>query len=56
MIIPFLFAGSWLKIFEKNPTKIKNYGKWLRYQSRTSYQNMYKEYHDTTLNGAVEQK
>ncbi|TYJ11217.1 hypothetical protein E1A91_A11G260400v1 [Gossypium mustelinum] len=55
MIIPFLFAGSWLKIFEKNPTKIKNYGKWLRYQSRTSYQNMYKEYHDTTLNGAVEQ-
>ncbi|TYG95529.1 hypothetical protein ES288_A11G275000v1 [Gossypium darwinii] len=43
------------QIFEKNPTKIKNYGKWLRYQSRTSYQNMYKEYHDTTLNGAVEQ-
>ncbi|KAK8336851.1 hypothetical protein V6Z12_A09G146500 [Gossypium hirsutum] len=44
------------KIFEKNPTKIKNYGIWLRYQSRTSYHNMYKEYRDTTLNGAVEQK
>ncbi|XP_016707150.1 60S ribosomal protein L18a-like [Gossypium hirsutum] len=43
-------------IFEKNPTKIKNYGIWLRYQSRTGYHNMYKEYRDTTLNGAVEQK
>lgn len=45
----------WLQIFEKNPTKIKNYGIWLRYQSRTGYHNMYKEYRDTTLNGAVEQ-
>jgi len=42
------------QIFEKNPTKIKNYGIWLRYQSRTGYHNMYKEYRDTTLNGAVE--
>lgn len=44
-----------LQVFEKNPTKIKNYGIWLRYQSRTGYHNMYKEYRDTTLNGAVEQ-
>nr|CAD1834295.1 unnamed protein product [Ananas comosus var. bracteatus] len=43
------------EIFERNPTKIKNYGIWLRYQSRTGYHNMYKEYRDTTLNGAVEQ-
>ncbi|KAJ8549350.1 hypothetical protein K7X08_033057 [Anisodus acutangulus] len=43
------------EIFEKNPTKIKNYGIWLRYQSRTGYHNMYKEYRDTTLNGGVEQ-
>ncbi|KAL3741516.1 60S ribosomal protein L18a isoform X1 [Eucalyptus grandis] len=43
------------EIFEKNPTKINNYGIWLRYQSRTGYHNMYKEYRDTTLNGAVEQ-
>ena len=43
-----------LQIFEKNPTKIKNYGIWLRYQSRTGYHNMYKEYRDTTLNGSVE--
>ncbi|KAJ6367905.1 hypothetical protein OIU78_000472 [Salix suchowensis] len=44
-----------VQIFEKSPTKIKNYGIWLRYQSRTGYHNMYKEYRDTTLNGAVEQ-
>jgi large subunit ribosomal protein L18Ae len=42
------------QIFERNPTTIKNYGIWLRYQSRTGYHNMYKEYRDTTLNGAVE--
>ncbi|CAO2842206.1 unnamed protein product [Amaranthus hypochondriacus] len=42
------------EIYEKNPTVIKNYGIWLRYQSRTGYHNMYKEYRDTTLNGAVE--
>ncbi|XP_049936852.1 60S ribosomal protein L18a-1-like [Nymphaea colorata] len=44
-----------VEIFEKNPTKIKNYGIWLRYQSRTGYHNMYKEYRDTTPNGVVEQ-
>ena len=43
------------EIFEKKPTKIKNYGIWLRYQSRTGYHNMYKEYRDTTLNGSVAQ-
>ncbi|KAF7023730.1 hypothetical protein CFC21_036193 [Triticum aestivum] len=43
------------EIFEKNPTTIKNFGIWLRYQSRTGYHNMYNEYSDTTLNGAVEQ-
>ncbi|XP_074272431.1 large ribosomal subunit protein eL20y-like [Silene latifolia] len=43
------------EIYEKNPTIIKNYGIWLRYQSRTGYHNMYKEYRDTTLNGGVEQ-
>ncbi|KAF4357255.1 hypothetical protein G4B88_012622 [Cannabis sativa] len=43
------------EIFEKNLTTIKNFGILLRYQSRTNYHNMYKEYRDTTLNGAVEQ-
>ncbi|KAK8961145.1 60S ribosomal protein L18a-3 [Platanthera guangdongensis] len=46
---------GWFHIFEKYPTKINNYGIWLRYQSRTGYHNMYKEYRDTTLNGGVEQ-
>ncbi|KAH0645695.1 hypothetical protein KY285_033737 [Solanum tuberosum] len=41
--------GQMLAINEKYPTKIKNYGIWLRYQSRTGYHNMYR---DTTLNGA----
>ncbi|KAL6549103.1 60S ribosomal protein L18a-2 [Orobanche hederae] len=44
-----------MRIFEKNPTTVKNFGIWLRYQSRTGYHNMYKEYRDTTLNGGVEQ-
>lgn len=34
---------------------MKNYGIWVRYQSRTGFHNMYKEFRDTTLNGAVEQ-
>ncbi|MCL7041221.1 hypothetical protein MKW94_027034 [Papaver nudicaule] len=39
-------------------TQVSNpacYGIWLRYQSRTGYHNIYKEYRDTTLNGGVEQ-
>ncbi|MEW5306311.1 MAG: hypothetical protein WDW38_007128 [Sanguina aurantia] len=43
------------EIFEKHPTSIKNYGVWVRYQSRTGYHNSYKEYRDTTLNGAIGQ-
>lgn len=43
------------EIFEKRPTATSNYGLWLRYQSRTGTHNMYKEYRDTTLNGAVAQ-
>lgn len=45
----------WLQIFERKPTTVKNYGIWVRYMSRTGFHNMYKEYRDTTLNGAVEQ-
>jgi large subunit ribosomal protein L18Ae len=44
-----------LQIFERKPTTVKNYGIWVRYQSRTGYHNMYKEYRDVTLNGAVGQ-
>ena len=41
------------EIFEKNPNYIKNFGFWLRYDSRSGTHNMYKEYRDVTLTGAV---
>merc|ERR1712060_833750 len=43
------------ELFDKGPTKVKNYGVWLRYESRTNTHNMYKEYRDVTINGAVGQ-
>mmetsp|Transcript_8953 Transcript_8953/g.13389 ORF Transcript_8953/g.13389 Transcript_8953/m.13389 type:complete len:177 (+) Transcript_8953:42-572(+) len=43
------------EIFEKNPTVIENYGIWLRYDSRSGTHNMYREYRDLLLTGAVEQ-
>ena len=43
------------EIYEKNPNHIKNFGMWLRYDSRSGTHNMYKEYRDLTLTGAVAQ-
>lgn len=43
------------EIFEKNPNTVKNFGVWLRYNSRSGTHNMYKEFRDTTLCGAIEQ-
>ena len=43
------------EVFEKNPNTVKNFGIWLRYTSRSGIHNMYKEFRDTTLCGAVEQ-
>eukprot|EP00347_Sterkiella_histriomuscorum_P002820 403366680 len=43
------------EVFEKNPSVVKNFGIVLRYLSRTDPINMYKEYRDTTLAGAVSQ-
>merc|ERR1712032_752457 len=43
------------EIFDRAPTKVNNYGIWLRYQSRTDTHNMYKEFRDVTINGAVSQ-
>ncbi|KAJ8609038.1 hypothetical protein CTAYLR_008706 [Chrysophaeum taylorii] len=40
---------------EKNPNIIKNYAIWLRYNSRSGTHNMYREYRDLTLTGAVNQ-
>lgn len=44
-----------VQIIEKNSRTIKNYGIWLRYQSRSGTHNMYREYRDLTLTGAVQQ-
>ena len=43
------------EVYEKHAGVIKNYGIVLRYLSRTETINMYKEFRDTTLSGAVSQ-
>jgi large subunit ribosomal protein L18Ae len=43
------------QIFEKNPNTAKNYGVWIRYDSRSGTHNMYREYRDVTVDGAIEQ-
>lgn len=42
------------QIHEKRPTKVKNFGIWIRYNSRSGIHNMYREYRDLTRVGAVE--
>ncbi|KAK1444761.1 ribosomal L18a like protein [Babesia gibsoni] len=42
-------------LLESKPKKAKNYGVLLRYECRTGTHNMYKEYRDTTLTGAISQ-
>merc|ERR1712080_24276 len=43
------------EIREKKPLVIKNFGIWLRYDSRSGTHNMYREYRDLTAAGAVTQ-
>ncbi len=43
------------QIFEKRPNHVKTFGIVLRYQSRTGVHNMYKEFRDVSLTGAVSQ-
>merc|ERR1719506_2870564 len=43
------------EIFERKSSAIKNYGIVLKYLTRTGVVNMYKEYRDNTLNGAISQ-
>jgi len=43
------------EIMEKKPLKIKNFGIWLRYDSRSGTHNMYREYRDLTVTSAVTQ-
>merc|ERR1712196_713924 len=41
------------EIFEKRPKAVKNFGIWLRYDSRSGTHNMYKEYRELTLRDAI---
>ena len=43
------------EVFEKKTNSVKNYGIVLRYRCRTGYINMYREFRDVSLNGAVSQ-
>ncbi|KAK3865094.1 hypothetical protein Pmani_022597 [Petrolisthes manimaculis] len=40
-------------VTERKPTVVKNIGIWLRYDSRSGTHNMYREYRDVTMAGAV---
>merc|ERR1712159_257367 len=43
------------KVAEKSPTVVKNFGVWLRYDSRSGSHNMYREYRSTHTADAVTQ-
>jgi large subunit ribosomal protein L18Ae len=43
------------EIFERRTSAVKNYGIVFKYLTRNDYVNMYKEYRDVSLNGAVAQ-
>lgn len=43
------------QLFERKPLKVKNFGIFLRYNSRHGTHNIYKEFRDTTRVGAVRQ-
>lgn len=50
-----LFDVELIQVHEKTPLKVKNFGIWLRYDSRSGTHNMYREYRDLTTSGAVTQ-
>ncbi|XP_034851429.1 60S ribosomal protein L18a isoform X1 [Mirounga leonina] len=41
------------QVFEKSRLRVKNFGIWLRYDSRSGTHNMYREYRDLTTAGAI---
>ena len=43
------------RLYERKPGLVKNFAVWIRYMSRSGTHNMYKEYRDTTVEGAVDQ-
>ena len=42
------------EICEKNSGYVKNFGFWLKYNSRSGTHNMYREYRDISINAAVD--
>jgi len=42
------------EISEKNDRYVKNFGIWIKYNSRSGTHNMYREYRDTNLNSAID--
>jgi len=42
------------EVFERRTMQVKNYGFWLRYDSRSGTHNMYKEFRDITLTAACQ--
>lgn len=42
-----------LQISEKKPLKVKNFGIWIRYDSRSGTHNMYREYRELSRAAAV---
>lgn len=44
---------SFNKVMEKKPLQIKNFGIWLRYDSRSGTHNMYKEFREMSRADAV---
>lgn len=44
-----------LQIHEKKPLRVKNFGFWFRYESRTGTHNAYKEFRALKLTDAVNQ-
>jgi len=41
------------QIYEKSPERVKNFGIWFRYDSRTGTHNAYKEYRELSLTAAI---
>ncbi|CAD7691424.1 unnamed protein product [Nyctereutes procyonoides] len=41
------------QVFEKSPLRVKNFGLWLRYDSRSGTHNMCRAYRDLTTAGAI---
>lgn len=44
---------SCAQIYEKTPERVKNFGVWFRYESRTGTHNAYKEYRELALTDAI---